>query len=587
MNFARWCGSGVFALGAVVAGCGHAGTAVTPKDITTLDALGRDKPTTCTDKAPKLAKPIVVDLDEAARTDLDAAMRKHVVVVAYDCASIRVLRNCEVDAKYDYGGVDPKENVIQMKNQDELSVNLPLSTGKLGGEVKSGRSIDIAMIYRGQKTTAFDNISRETLLANQKDPSNCDGATHFIRQATLGAFAVVQGSAGKVSAAAEMFKVGASASSDASKSTLLHDGSIEACSGAAQDGELPIEHCRAPLVLELQPILGAAPKKEEAKKDEIKPPEAEENPCRDGYVYAKGICTKSTDEAHSCDPKNQGECQVQCTKGSADSCFNLGVIAYGKDDQAAYEAFKKACDGQVAEGCAYQSSLMSRKGVVTGIPESKRDAEEERVASAGCGGGSAESCLTLGRHFAVGSSKDMKKAARAYRRGCTLGEARGCASAADAYREGDPEAGIDPDFAMALDYAKKGCADPTDINCTSLAEIYFDKRAGAIRNEAKGFAVLDGVCVDTDSCMLSLLLMSLDSGFEAAIAKQDEKLCAKEPKHCDMAAMAYESGGEGFPKNPTKARALYKKACDADHDERACEKSKAPAAPKKPAKKRK
>ncbi len=140
---------------------------------------------------------------------------------------------------------------------------------------------------------------------------------------------------------------------------------------------------------------------------------------------------------------------------------------------------------------------------------------------------------------------------------------------------------------MALEFAKKGCTDPTDLSCTSLAEIYFDKRAGSVRNEAKGYAALDGMCVDADTCMLALLLMSLDSGFEPVIAKQGEKLCAKEPKHCDMAASAYETGGEGFPKNPAKARALYKKACDAEHDERACEKSKAPAAPKKPGKKKK
>ena len=581
--------------------CGHPGTAVTPKDIAVKDALGAKGQACATDK-PKAAKPIIVDLDEDARTELESAMKKGVVVVAYDCSTIKVLRNCHVGEEataYEYGGVDPKEKVVSVMNADELSVNVPMSSGKLGAEVKNGRNIDIAMIFRGQKTSTFENVQRTNLKST--DPTSCEGATHFIRQATIGAFAVVSGANGKASAAAEVFKVGASGSSEASRKALSHDGSLDACKGAAQDGESPVENCRSPLVLELQPILGEPPK-QEAKKDpnnkDLPPPEAEASPCPNDYVFAQGKCMRANAQvAHTCEPTDEKECRAQCGKGSAESCFNVGAVLYKKDKDAAYPFLEKACDGDVTDACGYQAEILSKKaGLINDDAEAGK--KIERVASKGCDGGSGLACAALGRHYDIGTGKDLKKARRSFRRACIFGETDGCWHAADAYRES--ESGIEPDFAQALEYGKRGCgSDLTTTGCLTLAQVYFDKRAGSARNEAKGMAILDAQCgtKDPTDCTLAMLMMTIGGGFDAVMVKAGEKYCARSAVLCSIPAAVYERGSDDdhIAKNLPKAIGLYQKACAAK-EQSSCDSvttlkaeqaaSKPKPTPKKPAKKK-
>ena len=123
----------------------------------------------------KLARPLIIDLEADAHVDLEASMKKGVVVIAYDCKSLRVLSNCKLaEGGYDYVGVGRKEQVVQLKGVDELKVNLPLSAGKLGPEVEAGRSIDLALVYVGRRTTLVLQARRADLTGS------CVGATHYL-----------------------------------------------------------------------------------------------------------------------------------------------------------------------------------------------------------------------------------------------------------------------------------------------------------------------------------------------------------------------------------------------------------------------
>ncbi|MBL8744042.1 MAG: hypothetical protein JNK04_23205 [Myxococcales bacterium] len=173
--------------------CGGAvGEAVRPDDYTAAGVSGG--PNAC-EGPGKQAKPLIVDLDPDSRVDLEAAMKRGVAVVAFDCKSLRVLTSCKVgDAKYEYAGVSRKEQVIQLTSQDDLAVSLPISSAKLGGEVKSGRSIDLALVRVGQSSAPLGSITRDQL------QGSCEGATHVIQTATVGAFSMSTGSVGKVGA---------------------------------------------------------------------------------------------------------------------------------------------------------------------------------------------------------------------------------------------------------------------------------------------------------------------------------------------------------------------------------------------------
>ena len=67
---------------------------------------------------------------------------------------------------------------------DEVQANLPLSGGSIGGGLQRGSTLDIAMMLVGKKRTTKDGVTKEDL------QGSCDGATHYVRGAMVGAFAM-------------------------------------------------------------------------------------------------------------------------------------------------------------------------------------------------------------------------------------------------------------------------------------------------------------------------------------------------------------------------------------------------------------
>src|SRR5687768_16131716 len=90
---------------------GTVGETLRPQDDQTGSKVLNEKAPVCTGVA-KSACPYVVDLDSDTRVELEAAMGKGVAVVAYDCASLRVLSQCTLpESAYAYAGVSRKEQV--------------------------------------------------------------------------------------------------------------------------------------------------------------------------------------------------------------------------------------------------------------------------------------------------------------------------------------------------------------------------------------------------------------------------------------------------------------------------------------------
>src|SRR5215471_7455078 len=78
-------------------GAGGAGSAVRPNDPTAADVLGKEKCGGVADE-PQL---LTLDWADTQRIDLERAMAKHVAVVHYDCAGLKVLHDCEAEGSYD------------------------------------------------------------------------------------------------------------------------------------------------------------------------------------------------------------------------------------------------------------------------------------------------------------------------------------------------------------------------------------------------------------------------------------------------------------------------------------------------------
>src|SRR5262249_36633378 len=145
-------------------------------------------------------------------------------------------------------GMTRREQVVRLANADEVAANLPLSGASISGELQRGATLDIAMMIVGKKRTTWDTPTRDDL------KGSCDGASHFVRGAIVGAFAMGTGSEAKVRAAAEIFGASASAGSSSSKQTQNRDGDITDCQKATPDAPSAPPQCGAPIRLVLAPI---------------------------------------------------------------------------------------------------------------------------------------------------------------------------------------------------------------------------------------------------------------------------------------------------------------------------------------------
>jgi len=560
-------------------GCGGAvGEALRPKDQTAVGAMERAN--TC-NGAGKYAKPLIVDLDQDTRATLEASMKKGVVVVAYDCASLRVLPSCRLaEGSYEYAGVSRKEEVIQMKSEDDVHGTLPISAVKVSAEVKSGRSIDLALVRVGMTSTSLGSVSRAEL------KGGCDGATHFVQSATLGAYSMATGSVGKVGAVAEMFKVGAGSESE--RKAMNKDGLLEDCKKSDPDAGAPPTECRAPLQVDLQPIVGEAavaakPAKAEAKpaKEDTRAASEVVNPCPEGFVFAGGICSRPSSAPKLCDPTNESECTAECDKGSAESCLALGnVMKKSKRRPQAMAPFKKSCDLGNADGCGSLADLMDPQDDGPSVTDEARAALA--YAEKGCRDGSGFACEVAGDYLSRSFYKirDNVGGLKAYERGCTLKRGSACYEAAELYAKGGK--GVSRDIPRAVKLLARACQAGDALQCTELGSAALTGDAfGVSSDEFKvpGLARLAyrrGCVLNKDWCEDGIKMMSKVGDFDEMNALATYGCDSGDDASCYLLGKASEEG-KGVAADPAKANQLYTKACrDGLGDTYACGKLNVP-----------
>jgi uncharacterized protein len=478
----------------VVVGCalscgpGGAAEAVRPKDPTADNVLG-EQPADCR-SVQNGAEPLIVDWKPEQRGDLEVAMKDGLAVVRYGCDGIKLLADCKIDGEYGFIGMTRKEQVVRLENADELRANLPFSGGAIGGELQRGSTIDIAMVMIGKRRTTWSEPSKDDL------KGSCDGATHYVRGAHVGAFAVETGTRAKVRAAAEILMASASAQSDSKKETKNRDGNPSSCAKSSPNADAPPDECGAAIRIALVPI---RPQALELKPAEAAAAPAVEQACPEGLVLAEGKCTKpDTAPAYQCDPAKSGECKAQCDKGHAGSCAAHGQALARSDKAAARAAFQKACDGGDASGC-------SGLGGVT--PDA---AQAAAAFEKGCSGGDAPGCRGLGVALRDGSGagKDEARAVALFDQACDGGDDRGCAEAAKLYAAGR---GAQKDEARAAKLHKRACDGSVGESCAELAQMYEAGAPGVGKNPILAEMMYRRGCqrMSADACVgLGRTLMS-------------------------------------------------------------------------------
>lgn len=440
-------------------------------------------PTVCV-PGEKFADPLVVDWKPLDRGDLEIVMKQGIAIVEYDCDHMKLLKNCHANGSYGFVGMNRKQQVIRLETAEELKANLPTLgatfVGKIGAEMQAGSVLDIALVVVGKRATLRSNVTRVDL------QGACDGATHYVTAATVGAFAFDRGTRSKLRSVADVF--GATASGEVSSGSSLNDrdGELAACSKASADATSAPDQCSAVVRVDLAPLaVGGQPISAVAAATS----------CPAGMVLSAGKCTKSSvGELHTCQPDDVVDCQEQCKKGDAASCHRFGIaLMTGKgvslDRPKGMSELQRACEKDVPLACDYLAWNLLRGPEEVRNPNAAAPWFEKACSAAvlsSCNG------LAIVYQYGVGVPKDGPRAESLYRKACDGAEPSACNNLGGMYREG---VGIPRDDAKALATYERACSLNIDDGCAcSFAGDHYVTGRGTAADATKGIALLKRGC---------------------------------------------------------------------------------------------
>lgn len=412
--------------GLALTGCaGATGEALRPDAVKAADAV--DGSHAQCREVGESGQPLIVDWPAHERTNLEEAMLGGVAVVAYDCKELRLLKDCRLEGSYGFLGLTKREESLQLVDADEIRANLPAFGGKLvstlGAELGRGKSLDLAMVMAGKSRTTVPRATRAQL------QGNCEGATHFVRGAFVGAFAMSRGTRGAVRTSAELFGAGVSAASTSQRADQSREGEPDACGRVEPGDAKPPKGCRTAVRLELMAIAkDGAKAASETPAAEIR----QETSCPTGMVRSEGKCAVPTpDKAHQCTGEDPADCEKQCAGGDVGSCYFVALMRESgqgltQDFTKATKLYDQTCKQGLAQGC-------DRLGVMHfyGSGAEKNAARAVELFLLGCRAGLAAGCNNLGFVLDVGRGvkRDSTKAATLFQAACNGGSAPGCFNA--------------------------------------------------------------------------------------------------------------------------------------------------------------
>ncbi len=548
------------------------------------------------------AEPLIVDWDSGHRTDLEVLTRDRIAVVRYQKNAIKMLKDCSLEGEYGYVGVNKKEDVIRMDSLDEVAANLPgifaTAGAKLGAEMQKGSTIDLGLVTVGKRTAVRTSAERSEL------KGECDGATHFVRGATIGAFAVQTGQKSKLATVAGLFGAGLEARSTNSSSVSNKDGSIQKCDSATTDAKNAPEGCGSLLRLELRPF--DAPKKVARKDDKGSVVKADEIPeCSPGLVWDGSKCaSKNATKSFACTGKDQAQCRSQCEKNNAKSCTQLARLFRnaGKDpiqaveffkkacrlgDEAAcaehgwhllngidvladkfkaFETFQKACTAGDGLGCSFLAG-MHRAGIAPEATPQKAFSLFKRA----CDGGLSEGCVEFGTMYekGIGTTRDAKKALTIYERTCRADNPDACAHAGSLFTNERRGAGLDRQKAREL--FTTSCDKGSALGCTELGNMFFggaglerDKQSEHDSEAAKLYEKACGLWGGAEGCARLGNMLIKGWGVKRDSFRGVQRIeegCSKGSGFACAELGKIYAGGIYKARDPVKAYEYYQKAC--------------------------
>lgn len=194
------------------------------------------------------SEPLIVEWPSAARAKLESLVRTGLVAVRYEGCDMEVLADCRLPRRYRYAGLTPKQDRLSIRTSDELYASMPAFAASLEAKLQSAGELSVAMTIVGRYEAGRD------LPHPEEWSGSCEGVTHVVTAATVGAFELSAGGSAEAQVGAGvLFVGGAGRRARHERETLTRDGEPAACDRAnARDGAPP-ERCGALLRLEVTP----------------------------------------------------------------------------------------------------------------------------------------------------------------------------------------------------------------------------------------------------------------------------------------------------------------------------------------------
>jgi TPR repeat protein len=500
-------------------------------------------------------EPYIVDWPADRRGKLEAALAGKIVVVAYDCNKLRVLDDCKVDGAYSFVGYTEKEQVLRLENADEVRANLPLAgtmlSARIGADLERGSTLDIALALVGTKRTAKIDVFKSELRGD------CEGATHYVRGATIGAFAMKVGTRAKTSSVVDLFGMGASGQSSSAQTAESRDGTLDACRATSPSAEKPVAQCGGLVRLELKSIRDEKAGPVDVGSIDGDAPIA----CPKGMVpLDEGKCAHpAPNQPHLCTSGDVADCTAQCDLGSAGSCALLGRMyevgnGVPRDLERAVRLLDKGCKGGATPACGRIGELL------LGTP---REEDGKKLLQRSCSGGWVNACTILGTHIVKTKSAAKVDLVDIFRRGCSGGDPEGCWTIGTLFQEG---LGVRQNDAEAARYFETACSGGAKLGCSSFAKL-LDEGKGLAPDPARAVSLLKSSCDRgyPDSCAsLSTFYFrgrTVAQDPREGIALLTRACESAERTSCLVLGMRYHNG-TGVDADLGKAQRYMDRACE-------------------------
>ena len=468
------------------------------------------------------SRPMVVDWSPDDRASLETHTKRGPILVRVSETGIEPLWDCALPdgSRYEFTGVSPKRDHVDAHSDAELAANFPVGFAKLRAMVKSGQSISADVRLVGVAELNRLSVHRADL------PPQCAGATHFVKELTIGGFQFGSGATRAAGAGVGVIgSVGADANYTGVSNRITEEGDFKVCEGADPDSHTAPGRCKGILRIRLVPIDQDA--------------NQAQTTCGAGMRWDGRACIQveafasetaaakaAPPPAYECDKADLKECIEQCKRGSASSCTlaanNMAANKLGKLDDLK-TLFTAGCNGKNWEGCSSLGDILQF--------ESKPE-EAAKLHGVACLNGHSSACTNYGvaAYFGRGGIKeDRGFAFKLWERACRLGDFVACSNAGVVVNKG--EGGLKRDTTAARQLFEVACKNNDPGGCANYAWMLENGIAGA-KDKKEAFRLYLGSC---------------DKGNAAA---------------CVNGGLLIEDNAKGNKTLVGQALGLYEKACN-------------------------